>query len=63
MMSKMYIIIFRNAINKAYIFKKYKKGGAVDSSAFRSCYLFYSTPCSTIDLATFIKPAMFAPFM
>ena len=59
MMSKMYIIIFRNAINKA----KYKKGGAVDSSAFRSCYLFYSTPCSTIDLATFIKPAMFAPFM
>lgn len=26
-------------------------------------YLFYSTPCSTIDLATFIKPAMFAPFM
>lgn len=23
----------------------------------------YRTPCSTIDLATFMKPAMFAPFM
>lgn len=23
----------------------------------------YRIPCSTIDLATFIKPAMFAPFI
>jgi len=63
MMSKMYIIIFRNAINKANVKKKKKAGEVRAPAAFRSCYLFYSTPCSTIDLATFIKPAMFAPFM
>lgn len=26
-------------------------------------YVNYTIPCSTMDLATFINPAMFAPFM
>gem|GEM_PF-2957638 len=62
-MSKMYIIKKKKKKKKIKK-KKKKKGGVVaPPPPFRSCYLFYSTPCSTIDLATFIKPAMFAPFM
>ena len=34
---------------------------AAADSAGRGRY--QSTPCSTIDLATFMKPAMLAPFM